>query len=120
MLFFKDVKQYIPVILCKTAWSIHLFKIFGQLCPDQITLERKLLWDVEKIDWKEVFMTLNGTIVHLPKSVIIPERDKFRLRHIIRKKSLLLHVMLRQGTSWYSLDGKENLLPSPGLGDSEI
>ena len=80
MLFFSNITQYVPVKLCKTAGSIHLFKIFGQLTPDQITLERKLVWDVVKIDWKEVFMTLNGTIIHLPKSVIIPLRDKFRLR----------------------------------------
>ena len=59
VLFFSDVKQYVLVKLCKTAGCIHLFKIFGQLIPDQITLERKLLWDVVKIDWKEVFMTLN-------------------------------------------------------------
>ena len=120
MLFFSNIKQYVPVKLCKTAGSIHLFKIFGQLIPDQITLKRKLLWDVVKIDWKEGFMTLNRTIVHLPKSVIIPLRDKFRLRHIIRKGSLLLHVMLRQGTSWYALDSKEYLFPPPCLDDSEI
>ena len=60
MLFFSDFKQYIPVKLCKTAGSIHLFKIFGQLNPDQIKLERQLLWDVLQIDWREVFMTLNG------------------------------------------------------------
>ena len=34
-------------------------------------------------------MTLNGTTVHLPKSVIIPLRGKFRLRCITRKRSLL-------------------------------
>ena len=96
MQFFSDIEQYVPVKLCKTAGSIHLFKLFGQLTPDQITLERKLLWDVVKIDWKEVFLTLNETIVYLPKSVIIPLRDKVRLRHIIRKRSLLLHVMLRR------------------------
>ena len=79
MLFFSDIKQYVLVKLCKTAGSIHLFKSFGQLTPDQITVERKLLWDVVKIDWKEVFMTLNGTLVHLPKLVIIPLREKFRL-----------------------------------------
>ena len=108
------------VKLCKTTGSIPLFKILGQLTPDQIILERKLLWDVVKIDWKEVFMTLNGTIIHLPTLVIIPLRDKFRLRCIIRKRSLLLHVMLRQGTSWYALDSKEYLLPPPCLDDSEI
>ena len=118
MLFFSDIKQFVPVKLCKTAGSIQSFKIFGQLTPDQITLERKLLWDVVKIDWKEVFMTLNRTLVHLPKSVIIPLRDKFRLRHIIRKGSLLLHVMLRQGTLWQALDSKEYLLPPSCLDDS--
>ena len=120
MLYFSDIKQYVPVKLCKTAGSIHLFKIFGQLTPDQITLERILLWDIVKIDWKEVFMTLNGTLVHLLRLVIIPLRDKFRLRCMIRKRSLLLHVMLRQGTSWYVLDSKEYFLPLPCLDDSEI
>ena len=79
--------------LCKTAGSIHLFKIFGQITPDQTILERKLLWDVVKIDWKEVFMTLNGTIIHLPTLVIIPLQDKFRLRCKMRKRSLLLHFI---------------------------
>ena len=90
LLVFSDVKQYVPVKLCKTTGSIYLFKIFGQLTPDQIILERKLLWDVVKMDWKEVFMTLNRTIAHLPTLVIIPLRDKFRHRCITRKKSLLL------------------------------
>ena len=62
-LFFSDVNQYIPIILCKTIGSFHSFKIFGNLTPDQTTLERKLLWDVVKIDWNKVLMTLNGTIV---------------------------------------------------------
>ena len=65
-------------------------------------------------------MTLNGTLVHLATLVIIALRDKFRLRCIIRKRSLLLHVMLRQGTSWYALESKEYLLPPPCLHDSEI
>ena len=89
MVFFSDVNQYLPTKLCKTIGSIHLFKIFGHLTPDQITLERKLLCDVVAIDWKEVLMTLNGNMVHLPTSVIIPLRDKFRLRCILGKRSLL-------------------------------
>ena len=66
MLFFLDVKQYVPVKLCKSAGSIHLFQLYGQ-------------------------------------------------------HSLLLHVMLRQGTSWYALDktDSELLLPPP-LQESEI
>ena len=118
MLFFSDVKQYVPVKLCKTAGSIHLFQIYGQLDPNQIILEKNCLWDMIKIDWKEVFVILNDTIVRMPKTVKIPLRDKYRLR--MDKHSLLLHVMLRQGTSWYALDktDSETLLPPP-LQESE-
>ena len=120
MLFFTDVEHYVPVKLCKTAGSIYLFKIIGLSTPAQITLKRILLWDVVQVDWKEVHMTFNGNMVHLPTSVIIPIRGKIRLRHIIRKRSLLLHIMLKKGTSWYVLDSKEYLLSPPCLDDSEI
>ena len=72
------------------------------------------------IDWKEVFVTLNWTIIQLPVLVKIPLRDKYRLRHIMRKRSLLLHGMLRQGMSWYALDNIEYLLPTPDLEESVI
>ena len=93
MLFFSDVEHYVPVKLCKTEGNIHLFKIIGHLTPAHITLKRRLLGDVVQIDWKEILMTLNGNMVHLPTSVITPMREKFRLRHVIRKRSLLLHIM---------------------------
>ena len=50
MLFFSDVKQYVPVKLCKIVGSINLFQIYGQLDPDQIILENNCLWDMIKID----------------------------------------------------------------------
>ena len=31
MLFISDVQNYVPIKLCKTAGSIHLFKIKGAL-----------------------------------------------------------------------------------------
>ena len=96
VLFFSDVKQYIPLKLCK---SIHLFQIYGRFTSNKITLERKYLRHVIKIDWGEVFVTLKGAIVQLPISVELPFRDKYRLRHLMTNRSLLLHVMLRQGTS---------------------
>ena len=55
----------------------------------------------------------------MPKSVKVPIRDKHRLRTLMEKYSLLLHVMLRQGTSWYALDNIDFLLPLP-LQESEI
>ena len=120
ILFFSDIMKYIPLKLCKTAGSIHLFQIYGQLDPDQITLERKYLWHVIRIDWREVFLTLNGAIIQVPILVKVPLRDKYRLRSLMRKGLLLLHVMLRQGTSWYALDNIEYLLPPPHLEESEI
>ena len=121
MLFFSDVRQYVPVKLCKSAGSIHLFQIYGQLDSNQIVLEKNCLWDMIKIDWKEVFVTLNGTIIRMPKMVKVPLRDKYRLRTLMDKHSLLLHIRLRQGTSWYALDkmDSETLLPPP-LQESEI
>ena len=39
---------------------------------------------------------------------------------MMSKRSLLLHVMLRQGTSWYALGNIEYLLPPPHLEESEL
>ena len=72
-----------------------------------------------RINWKEVFVTLNGVILQMPKTVKIPNRDKYRLRELMDKHCLLLHIMLRHGTSWYSLDNTDFLLPPP-LEESEI
>ena len=61
-----------------------------------------------------------GAIIQMPISVKIPLRDKYKLRSLMRKGSLLLHAMLRQETSWYALDNVEYLLPPPHLEESEI
>ena len=65
-------------------------------------------------------MTLNGNMVCLPTSAIIPMRDNLGLDASLEKRSLLLHIMLKQGTSWYALDSKEYLLPPTCLDNSEI
>ena len=119
MLFFSDIKQYNPVKLCKSAGSIHLFQIYGKLNSDQIVLEKNCVWDMIRINWKEVFVTSNGTIIQMPKSVKVPLRDKYKLRTLMEKHSLLLHIVLRQGTSWYALDNKDFLLQLQ-LEESEI
>ena len=84
MLFISDVQYYVLVKLCRTAGSIHLFKITGKLIPKHFKLQRNILWDVIEIDWKKVNMTLNGNKKNLPALVIILLRDKFKFRHIIK------------------------------------
>ena len=45
MKFISDVQNYIPIKLCKTARSIHLFKITGTLKAKNIKLIKNYLWD---------------------------------------------------------------------------
>ena len=84
MLFISDAQYLVLEKLCRTAGSIHLFKSTGKLTPEHIKLKRNILWDVIKIDWKEVSMTLNGNKINLPSSLILLLRDKFKIRCIIK------------------------------------
>ena len=92
MFCISDAQYYVQVKLCRTVGSIHLFKITEKLTHKHVTLKRKTMCDVIEIDWKDVSMTLNGNKVHLPKLVIIPLRDKFKIRHIVRREPLLFHI----------------------------
>ena len=97
MLFISNTRSYGPIKLCIIAGSIHLFRIRGRLIIEHVRFKRNSIWDVLKIDWSDISMTLNGNEINLPSSVVIPFRDKFRTRKLLRKQPLLLHVMLKQG-----------------------
>ena len=43
MLFISDVQYYEPIKLCKTARSIHLFKIRGKIKPENVKLVQKYI-----------------------------------------------------------------------------
>ena len=58
MIFISDVQYYVPIKLCKTAGSIHLFKIIGTLKSEDIKINQNYIWDTLEIDWKEVSVTL--------------------------------------------------------------
>ena len=104
MLFISNTQSYVPIYLCKIAGSIHLFKIRGRLTPENIKFQKNWIWDVLEIDWKEVNMTLNRNKIKLPMSVILPFRDMFRARKLLRKQLLLLHMLLRQGKTRFTLE----------------
>ena len=57
MIFISDVQYYVPIKLCKTTGSIHLFQITGTLNLENIKLNRNYVWDTLEIDWKEVNVT---------------------------------------------------------------
>ena len=69
ILFISDVQNYVPIQLCKTAGSIHLFKIKGTLKLKDIKLNKNYLWDTLEIDWKEVTVTFNDNKINLPRIV---------------------------------------------------
>ena len=68
------------------------------------------MWDVIEIDWRLVTITLSGNVINLPGPVIIPFRDKIKIRWIIESRSLLLHLMLKQGQTWYPLSSIRDMM----------
>ena len=95
MLPISDVQYYVPIKLCETAGSIHLFKTTGILTADKVKLNKHYIWDILEVDWKEVKVTFNGKAINLWKSVTIKFQDRFR--HMMESNPLLFHLMLKQG-----------------------
>ena len=110
MILISDIKSYVPIKLCKTSGNIHLFKLIGSINKENITLHKNTIWDVMETDWGPVTITLNGNVIYLPGSVIIPFRDKFKIRCIIKSRPLLLHLMLKQGQTWYPLSNVRDMM----------
>ena len=106
-LFISDVQYYIPVKLCRTAGSIHLFKVTGRLTIDKVCLNKHYVWDILEIDWSKIKVTFNGKVVNLPKSITVQLLDKFEARHMMGSQPILFYVMLKQGINWFMLSPKE-------------
>ena len=98
-----DVQYYVPIKLCKTAGSINLFKITGTIKSENVTLRGNYIWDTIEIDWKEVNMTFNSNKINLLKFVMIKFKDKFKIRHMMKREPLLFNIMLKQGFTWNTL-----------------
>ena len=86
MLFISDIQNYVPIKLCKTAGSIHLFKIKGTLNTRNIKLNKNYLWNTLEIDWKEVTVTFNDNKIVLPKIIAIRIWNKIKVRRLMNRK----------------------------------
>ena len=104
VLFISDVQHYIPIKLCKTSGSLHLFKIKGTLKPEDIKLNKNYLWDTLEINWNGINLSFNGNKIDLPKIIKIKMRDKIRVRRMMNRESQKLHIMIKQGITWYNLE----------------
>ena len=103
LLFVSNAHSYVPIKLCRVTGSIHLFKIRGRLNPEHVRLKKNWIWDVLEIDWSDISITLNDNEIGLPSSVIIPFKERYRARKLLRKHPLLFYIMLKQGKTWFSL-----------------
>ena len=103
LLIVSNTHSYIPIKLCRVARSIHLFRIRGRLNPENVKLKNNWIWDVLETDWSNVSITLNDNEIDLPSSVIIPFKEIYRARGLLRKHLLLFYIMLKQGKTWFSL-----------------
>ena len=79
MVFISDVQNYIPIKLCKTAGSIHLFRITGMLKAENIKLNKKDIWNILEIGWIEITVTFNENKINLPRVVTIKLQDKINV-----------------------------------------
>ena len=69
-LFISGVQNYIPIKLCKTSGSLHLFRIKGTLKPEDIKLNNNYLWDTLEINWNGINL-FNGNEIDLSKIIMI-------------------------------------------------
>ena len=104
MIFISDVQYYVPIKLCNTAGSIHVFKIAGIIKTENVKLNQNYIWDTIEINWKEVNVTFNSNEINLPKFVTIKPRDKFKIRHMMAREPLLFLIMLKQEFTWFTLN----------------
>ena len=68
----------------------------GSIRREDVTQHRNTIWDVLDIDLQNITVTLNGSVANLPGSVIIPFKDKYKIRQMIGSRPLLLHLMLNR------------------------
>ena len=108
LLFISDIQNYILIKLCKTVQCIHLFKITGILMPEKVKLKKHYIWVILEVDWKDVKVTFNGNVINLPRSVTIKIQDKFKVRYMMERQPLLFHLMLKQGSNWFTLASKDS------------
>ena len=102
VLFISDVQHYIPVKLTKTSGSPHLFKLTGTLNAEDIKLNKNYPWDTIEINWTKIKLTFNDSEIKLPRLVTIKMRDKIRIRRMMGRDMQNLHVMIKQGITWYN------------------
>ena len=97
LLFISNTYSYVPTKLCRVARSIHLLRIRRKLNPENVKFKKNWIWDLLEINWSNTSIMLNDKEIDLPSLVIIPFKERYRTRRLLRKHPLIFYVMLKQG-----------------------
>ena len=73
------------------------------LKAENIKLNKNYICNILEIDWKEVTVTFNDNKVNLPSVITIKLQDKIKVRCLMKREHFLLHLMLKQGITWFTL-----------------
>ena len=73
------------------------------LKAENIKLNKNYIWGMLVIYWYEVTVTFNDNKISLPRVVKIKLQDKFKVRCLMKGEHLLFHLMLKQGTTRFTL-----------------
>ena len=82
----------------------------GSIQREDVTLHRNTIWDILDINWWNITVTVNGNVINLPGMVIIHFRDKLKIRQMIGSRPPMLHLMLKQGQTWYPLSNVQETM----------
>ena len=94
-LFLANTKSYVSLNLNQSARNMHLFKIMGELSPNDVILKKNWIWDVLEVKWGNTQITLNDKEIHLSTTLLVPLIHKIKVRKLFDKINLM-HVYIMQ------------------------
>ena len=104
-LFLAKTKSYVSLNLNQSARNVHLFKLMGELSPNDVVLKKNWIWDVLEIRWGNTRITLNNKEIHLPTTLLVPLIHKIKVRKLFDKINIMhIYIVLKQRKSWYNLE----------------
>ena len=88
-LILADTKSYVLLNFNQSARNMHLFKLMGELSPNNVILKKNWIWDVLEAKWENTHITLNDKKIHLPTTLIVPLIHKIKVRKLYNKMNLI-------------------------------
>ena len=106
-LFLANTKSYVSLNLNQPAGNMHLFKLMGELSPNDVILKKNWIWDVLEVKLGNTCITLNDKEIHLPTTLLVPLIHKVKVRKLFDKINLMhVYIMLKQRKSWCNLESE--------------